>query len=103
VALADDPLIERDLLVLGPRRRWRVAVDDPGAAQRHEYDDIEAHSAWAACVKAARRVIVDDPNATVRWKSNPPDEKQRRQLADGDLAELVARFAVAEELPAVAS
>jgi hypothetical protein len=94
-----DALIERDLLVVGERRRWRVRVDDPTAEQAYTYDDIEAHCAWAACVKAARRAIVDDPRATVRWQDGKlPDEKQRRQLADGDLAELVARFAIAEEL-----
>lgn len=94
-----DELIARDLLVTGPRRLWRVRVDDPSAVQAYTYEAVEAHSAWAACVKAARRAIVDDPRATVQWQGDPPTEAQRRQLADGtELAEAVARWAVAEEV-----
>jgi hypothetical protein len=97
-----EALENRDLLKSGERRRWHVVVDDPEASRAYEYD-VEAYSAHAASIKAARLAIREDPGGCMVWpKGQQPTEEQRAHMADGGLAELVARYAVAVELGGVA-
>jgi len=95
-------LDSRGLLVIGAARRWRVRVDDPGAVQVYEYDDIVACTAQAAALQAARRVIREDPGATIPSARDTLTAVQRAHMADADaeggLVEAVARFAIAEEI-----
>lgn len=93
-----DALMERDLLVLGPKRRWRVKVDDPGAFSAYEYEGIEAFSAWGASIEAARRAIRDDPGATFGQTQTTPEQRAHMADAADELVRAVAGWAVAVEV-----
>ena len=95
-------LEELDVLTaFGPPRTWLCVIDDPSALQKYEYE-IEAHSASAALREAAKRAIVDDPNATMGRRKGQIEltKEYRRSLAEAnpDLVKGVARFGLATEV-----
>ncbi len=90
----------RDLLRIGERRRWRVTVDDPDAMAAYTFD-VDAHTAYAASIEAARRAIRADPGACLAGTVKNLTDAQRAHMADDDadgLVGAVAKWAVAQPI-----